>query len=179
LQKKDLLNRLRKNKRSAFPPLHTYLLSIWAVAEKYKNVDKVRFKLIAQILEEAFDAPPKEINWEEELKTPFIPPFTGESNSSEYYAEIKTYNSFSKSIRNDVVSLHLLIQYGPKRLGVRQYDTILTGNQYFWENITTEAFLERGTYHFRNEDYRNDYSIDYPVDWSDLCDILNDGRFNE
>jgi hypothetical protein len=61
-----------------------YLLSIWAMAEKYSNVEKVTCSLIAKILEETFNAPPKTVNWDKLLKFPYVSPFSSKANTPKY-----------------------------------------------------------------------------------------------
>ena len=68
---------------TAYPTLLNYLLSLWATAEKYKNVEKVTFSLIAKILEEAFATPPKKVNWDVLLKDQFNMPFESEPKTTE------------------------------------------------------------------------------------------------
>ena len=160
---------------TAYPTLLNYLLSLWATAEKYKNVEKVTFSLIAKILEEAFATPPKKVNWDELLKEQFIMPFESEPNTTEYHEEIRKFEYFEKSIRNDAVSLKMLNTYGAEKLGVKMHDNIFTGNQYFWENHTTETFLERGTAFLEEE---TDW-YDAEVSWFALDSILGDGRYEE
>lgn len=163
---------------TAYPTLLNYLLSLWATAERYKNVEKVTFALIAKILEEAFATPPKNVNWDELLNDQFIMPFENEPNTPEYFIEIRKFEAFEKSIRNDVVSLKTLNTYGTKKLGVPKYAERSNGGLYFWENHTTEIFLERGTA-FLEEEIEDGTDPRYPVTWSDLCSILSEGRYEE
>ena len=163
---------------TAYPTLLNYLLSLWATAEKYKNVEKVTFSLIAKILEEAFATPPKKVNWDELLKDQFIMPFESEPNTPEYHEEIRKYEHFEKSIRNDVVSLKMLSTYGSRKLGIPKYAERSDGGIYFWENQTTDIFLERGIA-FLEDEIEDGTNPKYPVTWSDLCSVLSEGRFKE
>ena len=163
---------------TAYPTLLNYLLSLWATAEKYKNVEKVTFSLIAKILEEAFATPPKKVNWDELLKEQFIMPFESEPNTTEYHEEIRKFEYFEKSIRNEVVSLKMLNTYGAKKLGIPKYAERSDGGIYYWENHTTDIFLERGTA-FLEDEMEDGSDPKYPVTWSDLCTILSEGRYEE
>mgnify|MGYP003600166015 CR=1 FL=1 len=178
LRENNPLYSIKGDAITAYPTLLNYLLSLWATAEKYKNVEKVTFSLIAKILEEAFATPPKKVNWDKLLKDQFVMPYTSEANSPEYFIEIRKFEYFEKSMRNDVVSLKILNTYGAEKLGVKMHDNIFTGNQYFWENHTTETFLERGTA-FLEDEMEDGSDPKYPVSWFDLEAILNNGRFEE
>ncbi|GEM55826.1 hypothetical protein B0A58_08730 [Flavobacterium branchiophilum NBRC 15030 = ATCC 35035] len=178
LRENNPLYSIKGDAITAYPTLLNYLLSLWATAEKYKNVEKVTFSLIAKILQEAFATPPKKVNWDELLKEQFIMPYTSEANSQEYFIEIRKFEYFEKSMRNDVVSLKMLNTYGAEKLGVKMHDNIFTGNQYFWKNHTTETFLERGTA-FLEDEMEDGSDPKYPVSWFDLEAILNNGRFEE
>ncbi|MGM5631938.1 hypothetical protein O2K51_13655 [Apibacter raozihei] len=167
------------NGKYTYPPLLDYLLSLWTVAGQYKENELLTFRLIAKIVEQAFTAPKKQVNWEELEKEPFIPPYKSTVNTPEYFEEIKKYKAFEKELRNHVISLKMLLTYGAEKLGVKPYDNIFTGNRYFWENKTTEKFLERGTVHLKDEIDWTDYEEKYPVTWSVLRGILNGGRFEE
>lgn len=167
------------NGKYTYPPLLDYLLSLWTVAEQYKENELLTFRLIAKIVEQAFTAPKKQVNWEELEKEPFIPPYKSTVNTPEFHNEVKKYPYFEKSIRNHVISLKMLLSYGAEKLEVKPFDNIFTGNQYFWENTTTEKFLERGSYYLDGEDDWLDEDDKLPITWFTLCSILNYGRFEE
>lgn len=167
------------NGKYTYPPLLDYLLSLWTVAEQYKENELLTFRLIAKIVEQAFTAPKKQVNWEELEKEPFIPPYKSTVNTPEFHNEVKKYPYFEKSIRNHVISFKMLLSYGAEKLEVKPFDNIFTGNQYFWENTTTEKFLERGSYYLDGEDDWLDEDDKLPITWFTLCSILNYGRFEE
>lgn len=167
------------NGKYTYPPLLDYLLSLWTVAEQYKENELLTFRLIAKIVEQAFTAPKKQVNWEELEKEPFIPPYKSTVNTPEFHNEVKKYPYFEKSIRNHVISLKMLLSYGAEKLEVKPFDNIFTGNRYFWENTTTEKFLERGSYYLDGEDDWLDEDDKLPITWFTLCSILNYGRFEE
>lgn len=167
------------NGKYTYPPLLDYLLSLWTVAGQYKENELLTFRLIAKIVEQAFTAPKKQVNWEELEKEPFIPPYKSTVNTPEFHNEVKKYPYFEKSIRNHVISLKMLLSYGAEKLEVKPFDNIFTGNQYFWENTTTEKFLERGSYYLDGEDDWLDEDDKLPITWFTLCSILNYGRFEE
>jgi hypothetical protein len=182
LKKTHPLQRIWGDKISAFPPLLDYLLSLWATAEKYRNVEKITWNLIAQILEEAFDTQPKKVNWEEMLKIPYTLPFNSKANTPEYYEEIRNYLFFEKSIRNDIISLKMVLTYGAKKLGVSSFEYSLSNpndHLYYWENHITKDFLERGTAFLEEETDWYDNEPEYPVSWSTLELVLKNGRFEE
>ena len=179
LRENNPLYSIKGDAITAYPTLLNYLLSLWATAEKYKNVEKVTFSLIAKILEEAFATPPKKINWDKLLKDQFIMPYTSEANTPEYFVEIRKYEAFEKSMRNDVVSLKMLNTYGAKKLGISKYAERSDGGIYYWENHTVDVFLERGTAFLEEETDWFDTDLKYIVSWSLLRGILNDGRYEE
>ena len=175
LRKESPLARVLGEQLSAFPSLLTYLLSLWAVAEKYRNSGKITFPLIAQMLEEAFTAPPKQVNWEALLKEPYVPKYEGEPNTPEYFKEIKKYDYLEKTLRNYVACLKLLITYGPEKLGVGPDEERATASRYYWDNYTytTRSFLEAGMALLEEAT-----DSDEDVSWVDMVFILNDGRYN-
>ncbi|PQL92578.1 hypothetical protein [Apibacter adventoris] len=162
-----------------YPTLLDYLLSLWTVAEQYKENELLTFQLIAKILEQAFIAPKKQLDWKELEKEPYVLPYDSKPNTPEFHNEVKKYPYFEKSIRNHVISLKMLLTYGAEKLEVKPYDNIFTGNQYFWENTNTEKFLERGSYYLDGEDDWLDEDDKLPITWFTLCSILNYGRFEE
>ena len=180
LREKNILTRIKGDRIYEYPHLLDYLLSLWATAEKYKE-QKITFSLIAQMLEEAFVSKPKVVNWDELLKVQYTPPYDSEANTPEYHEEIAQYTYFEKNIRNYVVSLKMVVTYGMKKLGVPDYAERPDGEwgKYYWENHTTEIFLERGISFLEDED--DWYSDDpkYKVSWSTVESVLNNGRFEE
>ena len=89
-----------------------------------------------------------------------------------------------KSIMNELPSTDIYVYIAKpdedvlataEKLGVKMHDNIFTGNQYFWENHTTETFLERGTAFLEDE---TDW-YDAEVSWFTLDSILGDGRYEE
>ena len=74
-------------KQDKFPKLIDYLASLWAVSEKYKEVNQVDFALIAKIIEEAFIIPPKKIDWGFERKQ-IKSHYSSSLNSAEYHKEV-------------------------------------------------------------------------------------------
>ena len=169
LRENNPLYSIKGDAITAYPTLLNYLLSLWATAEKYKNVEKVTFSLIAKILEEAFATPPKKVNWDELLKDQFIMPYTSEANSQEYFIEIRKYEYFERSIRNSVVNLKTVLTYGTKKL-IEPYSEDTT---YYWENTTTDKFL-KGSLCRLEDDFD---AID--VSWLELYFILQNGQIQE
>jgi hypothetical protein len=181
LKKAHPPQRARGRKASAFPPLLDYLLSLWAAAEKYRDVDEVSWSLIAQILEEAFNTSPKRVDWTELLKTPCSPAYGSKANTPEYYEEIKNYPYFEKSIRNTVVSLKSVFTHGAENLGDSKWGYCMgspRNHRYYWESHSTRTFLERGTAFLEGE-MEDGSNPEYPVSWFDLESVLSSGHFGE
>ena len=147
--------------RKKYPNLSTYLLQLWAVAERCKHVNRPDYALIARILTEAFESAPKQPDWAQLLKEPKIKEFESIPNTPEYHIEIRTYQAFEKVLRNQVVDLKLQAKFYPKYTSQ-------------WENGTVEAYLERGTANLEEET-----DLDEDITWFDLRVILNQGRYTE
>lgn len=171
-------SRRQKYRVTAYPSLLAYLLSLWATAEKYKDVEKISYALIAQILEEAFSTPPKDVSWTVLLADQYLPTYDSEPNTSEYYLEIRKYEHFERAIRNYVISRKMLMLYSFKQLGIPDYAEGPEGEwgKYCWESHTVAEFLERGTY-LIDEDDGSDPN--YPITWYSLYALISAGRYEQ
>ena len=172
------LRRVLGNEITAYPTLIDYLLSLWSVAEKHRNVEQVTLSLIAQMLEDAFTAPLKEIDWNKLVKEGFLPWYKNKTKTPEFYAEIRTYEKFETDMHNHVIALKALLTYGYEALGGNEMDSMIDGNKYFWENRGTASFLQAGInqYYGSKKDGKD---LKYPISWCDLSLIVYEGRFNE
>lgn len=143
--------------QDSYPKLKDYLASLWAVAENYRNIEMVNFALIAQLIEEAFNTSPRKINWNIERKIAQ----KGSLKITEQENETtKGYLYFEENIRNQLLQLKEM---------QRWFSKPIEG----WKNLTTEVYLERGTVGYEFDDEVFD------VDWSELDNIIHEGKYNE
>lgn len=142
------------------PKLIKYLASLWEVAESYKEVDKVDFALIAKVFEEAFKIHPKKIDWIYEKKQ-VESTCKAEFNTPLYLKEIRSYDSFERELRNQLVELNAMQGLFSKRIQG-------------WKNLELEAYLERGTVDWEGYD-----EIEEDMSWFDFSSILHSGKCTE
>ena len=147
-------------KQDKFPKLIDYLISLWTVSEKYKEVNKIDFELIAKIIEEAFETPLRKINWEN-LKNNLKFNNIAIPNTPEYFQEIKTFNYFERSLTNQILELKEMKGF----FGIKNKD---------WKNLLVENYLNAGTYYLEQEN-----EIDEEVSWYEMQVILSGGKHNE
>lgn len=138
-------------KQDKFPKLIDYLISLWTVLEKHKETKQVDFGLIAQILEEAFETPPKKINWDLERD------YAKRIKNSK---DLPYYEIVTRKLREQLIELHSFRGFFKKP-------------DPQWMNLDVASYLERGTI-----DYESDDEV-FEVDWSELNSIIHEGKYNE
>ena len=138
-------------KQDKFPKLIDYLTSLLAVLEKHKETKQVDFELIAQILEEAFETPPKKINWDLERD------YAERIKNSK---DLPYYEIVTRKLREQLIELH-------------SFEGFFKKPDPQWMNLDVVYYLERGTV-----EYEYDDEI-YQVDWTALNSIIHEGKYNK
>lgn len=143
--------------------LDDYLSSLWHAATAYRG-QPFKFVFIAELLQKAFVTAPMPYDWTPALRQPYKPvsDYVAPYQSPEYYAESTTYAFFERRIKRQILELkHLRLQQ-PIPYSSR------------WENLTVEAFLERGTSNLEEET-----DEETEATWGYLAGILADGQYVE
>ena len=130
-----------------------YLLQLWTVIERYKDAEKVDFALIGKMLQEAFDAPKKQINKRELLKKGKVTECYSERNTPEYYEEIRTYLHCEARLHNHIIDL-------------------IVNKKEDWISTALISFFE-STYYLEQ-----DTEFDPNTSWFEVCAIIHSGLYD-
>lgn len=142
--------------------LDKYLQCLWTATQDHKDKKMLTYSLICEMLENAFDEFPWNLNWNEEIYKAYQYPIKSEVNTPEYFKEARTYEYFERRLKTQIIDL-------------KRIKNNLPPHDKYWMNINLANYLERGTYTFEDDDDTNDDDIT----WWDLGSILNGGKYNE